>query len=420
MAPKFAILSTVIGVFDDSYRVQKVGSEMIKFGARLVILALLASCSADVAVDVITSSDEAKLGDPENILFWNFEEKVAGFRNIDKFGQVRAVPAGDSPYPLPRVESNLDAIEFEYDGESWTLDKFIETQKVAGLIVVKDGSIILERYSLGNTAESRWISFSITKAVTSLLVGAALRDGYIEGLDNKITSYVTTLKNSSYDDSSIKNVMQMASGVQWSEINSYADPEADINKVPWRTLEMYRYLRQKPRMAAPGQVFNYNTAETNLVGDVVRSAIGNNLSTYLSEKIWKPFGMEHDAYWVLVEPGGGEFGGSSLCATLRDYARLGLFALHNGVLADGRKILPEGWMDDSTGPSATHEGYGYMWWLQGEGAYAASGIFGQRIHIDPVNNIVIAMHSARDDANNSDDWKLMTATFAALINEAKQ
>lgn len=381
---------------------------------------MLASCSADVSVDVVSSSDEEELGDPENILFWNFEQKRAGFRNIDKFGQIRSVPAGESPYPLPRNHSALDSIEFEHKGETWTLEKFIEMQKVAGLIVIKNGSIVLERYALGNTAESRWISFSITKAVTSLLVGAALQDGYINNIDEKVTDYVPRLKKSSYEATSIKNVMQMASGVEWDEINSYADPEADVNKVPWRTLDMFDYLRQKARNSPPGQAFNYNTAEANLVGDVVRSAIGNNLSTYLSEKVWQPFGMEHDAYWVLVEPGGGEFGGSSLCASLRDYARLGLFALHDGVLPDGTRVLPENWMAESTRPSATNGAYGYMWWLEDSGAYAASGIFGQRIHIDPVNNIVIAMHSARDDANNPDDWQITRATFAALTDAATE
>jgi CubicO group peptidase (beta-lactamase class C family) len=315
----------------------------------VVMLVLLVSCSADVSVE-ISQSDEANFGDPNGILFWNYEEKVAGFRNINKLGQARVIPAGDSPYPLPKSDSELDAVSFEHGGETWTIDKYIEHHKVAGLIVVKDGSIILERYELGNTMESRWISFSVTKSVTSLLVGAALQDGYIQSVDEKITDYIPRLKNSPYEQSSIKNVLQMASGVAWDEIGHYANPEADINKVPWRTLDMYEYLRNKPRDSEPGEVFNYNTAETNLVGDVVRSAIGNNLSTYLSEKIWKPFGMEHDAYWAMVEPGGGEYGGSSLCATLRDYARLGLFVMNNGALADGTQILPETWIADSTAP----------------------------------------------------------------------
>ena len=164
------------------------------------------------------------------------------------------------------------------------------------------------------------------------------------------------------------------------------------------------YLRQKQRIAEPGEVFNYNTSETGIVGNVVRSAIGNNLSTYLSEKIWKPFGMEHDAYWVLSEAGGGEFGGSSLNATLRDYARLGLFALREGELPNGSKALPEAWMAESITPSKGHSGYGYLWWLRDGGAYAASGVFGQAIqasdkvsvYLPKLNNTPYAQTRIRD------------------------
>jgi CubicO group peptidase (beta-lactamase class C family) len=245
-----------------------------------------------------------------------------------------------------------------------------------------------------------------------MLVGAAIRDGYIESVDEMITDYVPRLKGTPYDQSSIRDVLQMSSGVEWNE--DYVDPESDINVTPWETLAIYNYLKRKSRNAEPGEVFRYNTAETNLVGNVVRSAVGNNLSTYLSEKIWKPFGMEHDAYWALTEPGGGEFGGCCINATLRDYARIGIFALNNGVLRDGSNVLPENWIQESTTPSKGNAGYGYLWWLRGGGVYAASGIFGQRIQIYPAEKVVIALHSARDDASNPADWRLMDAAFKAI------
>jgi len=173
-------------------------------------------------------------------------------------------------------------------------------------------------------------------------------------------------------------------------------------------------LASQPRAAEPGEVFNYNTAETNLAGIVLRSAIGNNLSTYLSEKIWKPFGMEADATWNLTEPGGGEFGGCCINATLRDYGRLGMFALANGRLQDGTEVLPDDWMRDSTTPSAGNPGYGYFWWLGDEHTFGAAGIFGQGIRIDRENNVVIAVHSARDEASNRDDWAWQIALYQAL------
>lgn len=387
----------------------------------VAVLLIIVSCSADVSVE--STVDESALADAANFghiddqLFWTYEQKVAGFRNMEKIGPTRLVPASDAPYPLQRSETDLGHVEFTFNDAVLSIDDYVESQKVAGLIVIKDGVVIYERYELGNTEESRWVSYSVAKSVTSMLVGAAVMDGYIDNVDEMITDYIPRLKQSSYDQSSIRNVLQMASGVEWGE--DYADPESDINVTPWETLAVYEYLRDKPRDFEPGEVFNYNTAETNLVGDVVRSSVGNNLSTYLSEKIWKPFGMEHDAYWTLTEPGGGEFGGSSLNATLRDYARIGLFAMSDGVLEDGTRVLPENWMTDSTTPSKANDGYGYLWWLRAGGAYAASGIFGQRIYIDPANGIVIALQSARDDASNPEDRQLMYAAFDALVDATR-
>lgn len=382
-------------------------SGMLKNFLLGIALILPSACAAE---------DAAKFGRVEDQLFWDFEEKVSGFKNMDKITWTRAVPAGDAPFPLPKNGTQLGNIEFMFDGQMWTADDYVEQQQVAGLIVIKDGSIVYERYALGNDEDTRWISYSVAKSVTSLLVGAALQDGYIDNVDERISSYLPKFKNSAYDQTSIRNAMQMASGVEWNE--DYEDPESDINVTPWSTLAATEYLRSKQRVAEAGAVFNYNTAETGIVGNVVRSAVGNNLSTYLSEKIWKPFGMEHDAFWVLSEAGGGEFGGSSLNASLRDYVRLGLFALLEGALPDGSKALPDGWMAESTEPSKGHAGYGYLWWLRGGGVYAASGIFGQAIHIDPANNVVIAMHSARDGGSNRDAWALQGAFFDALAEAA--
>jgi CubicO group peptidase (beta-lactamase class C family) len=389
---------------------------MKKSGFAIAVLLLLTSCSPEVSVEsgnaTTADADAANFGHIDDQLFWSYEQKVAGFRNMEKIGPTRLIAAGTHPYPLPRNETDLGDVKFTYEDVEWTINQYIETQKIAGIIVVKDGEIVYERYELGNTEDSRWVSYSVAKSVTSMLVGAAIRDGYIESVDEMITDYVPRLKGTPYDQSSIRNVLQMSSGVEWNE--DYADPESDINVTPWETLAIYDYLRLKPRDSEPGEIFGYNTAETNLVGNVVRAAVGNNLSTYLSEKIWQPFGMEHDAYWALTEPGGGEFGGCCINATLRDYARIGLFALNNGVLPDGTQVLPDNWMQESTTPSKGYEGYGYLWWLRGGGVYAASGIFGQRIQIYPADKVIIALHSARDDASNPADWRLLDAAFTAI------
>ena len=357
------------------------------------------------------------LGAAENILFWRDEEKVAGFRNTDKIAPTREIKAGNSPLALPAMPVELGAVTVQRNQVSVTLDELLVTQSVAGLLVVKDGTIIYEKYRLGNDENTRWISFSVAKSVVSMLIGAAIQDGYIYSVNDKVTDYLPRLRDSSYDDSSIGNLLQMASGVEWNE--DYADPESDVATASWATTDLYEFLRDKPRTARPGTTFNYNTAETNLAGTLLRSAIGNNLSTYLSEKIWKPFGMESDASWQLTEPGGGEFGGCCINATLRDYGRIGLFALGNGKLADGTEVLPRDWMDASTVSSDGYDGYGYFWWLYGPDVYQAIGIFGQGIYINRAENVVIALHSARDDADNGQDWEWQDAMYAAIVDAVR-
>jgi CubicO group peptidase (beta-lactamase class C family) len=359
------------------------------------------------------ATDAEYFASPENILFWTPEQKVAGFRNTRKLFSTRVIAAGDSVLELPDALVDLGAVVVKTENGSMTVDEYFVQQNVAGLLVLKDGNIAYERYGLGNDQSSRWISFSVTKSVVSMLVGAAIRDGYIESVDEKVSDYLPRLKGTPYDQSSIQNILQMASGVQWNE--DYADPESDVNSVPWETIAMYSYLGQKPRDVEPGEVFNYNTAETNLVGTLLRSAIGNNLSTYLQEKIWQPFGMEADAYWNLTEPGGGEFGGCCINATLRDYGRLGLFALANGHLPDGTPVLADGWMTQSTTPSAAYPGYGYLWWLGDSGNYSAIGIFGQGICVYPEQNVVVALHSARTVASDDKDWALQSALCRAVV-----
>lgn len=379
----------------------------------LAAIAAFATLSAWAEAPYIDPADDEKyFGPAENELFWTPEQQVAGYRNMEKIRLTRLVPAGDNPYPLPLKLRDLGGVEVSTDAVTMTVDEYVRAGNVAGLMVVKDGWIVYERYELGNTAESRWLSYSVAKSVTSLLVGAAINDGYIRSVDEPVTRYLPRLLGSAYDDASIRNVLQMASGVAWTEV--YDDLQSDINNVTWSTLELYDYLREKPRVAPAGELYNYNTAETNLVGTLVRTAIGNNLSTYLSEKIWKPFGMEHDAYWVLSEDGGGEMGGSSLNATLRDYARIGLFALRNGVLQNGEQVLPDGWMEESTTPSSTYAEYGYLWWLRDNGAYSAAGIFGQGIYVNPQENLVIALHSAREHASRPEDWVLQNALFEGI------
>lgn len=358
------------------------------------------------------SRDSELLGEPEDNLFWSAEEKVVGFRNSDKLFPTRMIRAGDKPRKLTSSPVDLANVPIVTKDRTLDLNTYLTQQSVAGLLVLKNGAIVYEYYGLGNNKNSLWDSFSVAKSVTALLVGAAIADGYIHSADDRVSDYLPRLRGTAYAQLSIRHLLQMSSGVEWNE--DYADPEADINSVPWETLAMYEFLNGKKRVSQAGERFNYNTAETNVAGDLVRAAVGNNLSTYLSHKIWQPFGMTTDANWQLVEEGGGEFGGSSINATLRDYALLGLFALENGQLADGSRILPANWMQESTTPSQAALYYGYLWWLRSNNSYHAMGIFGQGIYVAPDKGIVIALQSARDDAYTPVDGALELALFEAL------
>ncbi|MDW3095533.1 MAG: serine hydrolase [Gammaproteobacteria bacterium] len=387
----------------------------MKSKCKVLLLTLFLSFVVNADAPYIDPTEDHKhFGSPNNVLFWTPEEQVAGFRNSDKLFWTRKINAGDTVRSLPYAKIDLSNVEVKIDGASMTVNEYFSRQSVAGLLVIKDGKILYERYGLGNTENSKWISFSVAKSVVSMLIGAAIQDGYINSVHEKVTSYLPRLKGSPYSQSSIANLLQMTSGVQWNE--DYADPQSDVAIASWKDDDLYKFLRRKARNANPGERFNYNTAETNLAGILLRSAIGNNLANYLSEKIWQPFGMESDGSWNLTENGGGEFGGCCINATLRDYGRIGLFALSDGRLADGTNVLPPGWMKKSTAPSRGYRGYGYFWWLMEKGAFRATGIFGQGIYINRKENVVIAHHSARPIAYDQIDSAWEQALYRAITN----
>ena len=350
---------------------------------------VLASCTP---VDGVSERGTGPaFGHPDSVLLWTPEQQLAGFPNYDLLFDTRGVPASTRPSRLIPRPVEFGSLFYEVDGRTHDLDDFLEHNHVTGLIVVHGGEVLLERYTPPNTPSTRWVSYSVAKSVVSLLLGAAIQDGYIGGVDDRVTDHIPLLEGSAYDGVRVRDVLQMSSGVAWNE--DYSDPESDVSReIDFGGVERLRFLGEKPRVAAPGERFNYSTGEIYLVGSVVRSAVGDDLSSYLHQKIWEPFGMEADANWMLVEPDGPEYAGCCISATLRDYARLGLFVLADGVLDDGRRVLPEGWIAESVTPSPANDGYGYLWWLGDDGAVTARGIFGQMIHIDPARNLVIATH----------------------------
>ena len=323
-------------------------------------------------------------------------------REVRRGAQARELPAG----------APLHDVGYEHAGRRFGLADFIERGRIAGLLVLDRGQLVLERHALGHTPETRWISFSMAKSIASTLVGAALHEGAITSLDEPVTRSVPRLRGSAYDDVTIRQVLQMSSGVRW--IETYLDPASDRRRLLQLQAEerpgaVLDYLATLPRTAEPGRCFNYSTGETFLLGAILIGAVGRTVCDYLSEKLWQPLGMEADAYWQLDSLGGQEFTGSGLSATLRDYARFAGFVLADGVI-DGRRVLPESWVAMSSAivagsvlapgrlPGFEPLGYGFQWWTFppefGARTFGALGIFGQQIYIDVDTQLVIVLHAA--------------------------
>lgn len=348
---------------------------------RVLAPALLAGISVSAAAQ--TSSNLPK---DQNVLFWNQDQRDAAFRQMEHIAKVNTIPAGGKVHPLPVGKP----IKLDID-----IDAFMAQQRNAGLIIIQDGKIRFEKYALGFGKDGRWTSFSVAKSLTSTLVGAAVKDGYIKSLDDRITIYIPTLRGSPYDDVTVRQLLTMTSGVKWNE--DYTDPKSDVALFNLQKVEpgidvTVSYMRTLPREAPAGSKWVYKTGETNLIGVLVSSATGKTLSQYLSEKIWKPFGMEQDAVW-MVGATNHEISGCCISATLRDYARFGAFILGGGQ-AGGKSVLPDGWLAQATVKQADiafpGRGYGFQWWTNDDGSFAAQGIFGQGIFIDPKRKLVVA------------------------------
>lgn len=327
-----------------------------------------------------------------DLLFWTEPQRDAAFRALDRLpilAKSHVVPVSGTPSPLPmgaplKLSSDLDA--------------YLVGQRSAALLVVHDGKLRLERYGLGFDGSGRWTSFSVAKSFTSTLVGAALKDGFIKGLDDKVSLYIPELKGSAYEEVSVQQLLTMTSGVKWNE--DYDDPNSDVakfnNHKPEAGMEaLVSYMRRLPREVPAGTRWHYSTGETNLVGMLVQQATKKPLATYLAEKVWGPAGMEQQATWLLSKTGQ-EIGGCCVQASPRDYARMGQFIL-NGARVNGQSIVPDDWWAQATTKQADigtpGRGYGYQWWTYDDGSFTARGIFGQGIFIDPKRKLVIVSNA---------------------------
>lgn len=330
----------------------------------------------------------------------------------------REVPKGSKVHEFPK---GLPFAAFGAGGaKEKVLEDFIKEQKVAGLLIIQDGKIRLERYALGHSRSARWSSLSVAKSVTSTLVGLAIKDGYIKSVEDYVTDYIPDLKGSAYDSVKIRHLLTMTTGVRWNE--NYTDPNGDIAKFETAPIEpgmnaTVSYMRHLQSEAKPGKKWLYSTGETHLLGVVVSAATHQTLSHYLSSKIWIPYGMEQTATWRLDRTSH-EMAGCCLQMPLRDFARFGQFVLEDGRI-NGESIVPDGWFKTATHvqvPIWPGGGYGYGWWIFGSSSFEALGIHGQMIHIDPARRLVVAINSAWPEAD-SNERHAAAASFVKTITD---
>lgn len=323
------------------------------------------------------------------VLFWPAERRERDLRRMPELIPHARIEPSPNPRPLP-------------EGAPLDLDPtaYMEAERVAGVLVLQDGRVRLERYGLGLTPGDVWASFSMTKSLTATLVGAALVDGALRSTEDLVTDYLPELAGGAYEGVRIGHILTMTSGAAWDE--DYTDPTSDVARFyltppPAGEDATVAYMRRLERAFPPGERWNYNTGETNLIGVLVARATGQPLAAYLKEKIWDPAGMESAAFWML-DAQGRESGGCCVSATLRDWGRVGQMALERGAVPGGQIASPR-WFERATAQSIdfpdSDRGYGFQWWTRAEGTrFEANGIFGQQIHVDPERRLVVVILSS--------------------------
>lgn len=344
---------------------------------------------------------------------------VSNFSHMDQAFLSTPVPRGNGP-----------TAELSY-GPEYVLpeqvDTWIEARDVTALVVLKDGAIVYENYFQGTQPEDRRISWSVAKSYLSALVGVLLDEGAIASLDDPVTQYAPSLTGTAYDGATIRNVLNMASGVVFDE--DYLDKDSDINRMG-RVIALGGELDTftaslEERFTEPGSQWQYVSIDTHVIGMVVRGATGRSVPDLLGEKIIAPMGLEYEPYY-LTDGAGVAFVLGGLNLTTRDYARMGQMFLQEGRY-NGQQIVPADWVEASTAPSAPTApdaiGYGYQWWIPKgaiEGEFMARGVYGQYIYINRAAGVVIATNAADRRFRDAGVSEQNVATFRQIADALKE
>ena len=366
--------------------------------AALLALTLPAAAAPDE--ELLGKAAGYPVGAPAN---WFYEEsvRVGSFSRLDRILPHYTLERAASPLPLPKAASE-PGIEYRFEQQTCTIDQFLARQRVTGLLLIRDGEILVERYQYDRSAANRFLSHSMAKSIVSLAVGMALAEGKIASLDDTVAKYVPRLAGSRYGETTIRNILKMSSGVPFSEVYDGKDDLArfSIARYKYGSIEALREF--KLREVEQGSRFHYASAETVNLVLVLREVTGVPLSEYLTPRLWQPMGAEADATWIKARDGS-VTGSGNFNATLRDYGRLGMLLANDGA-AGGKQILPRDYLLEATDwhrqPDAfaprkatPYFGYGYQFWLfPGEKRrFALLGIYGQSIFVDPELKLVLVI-----------------------------
>jgi len=318
------------------------------------------------------------------------------FHNMDQLFTTRVVGRSGAVWRLPHADHALD-FTYTFEGKAYTPEQFLERTYTNALLILKDGHIVYENYRNNTSEATRFIAFSMTKSIISVLVGIAVQEQRIKSIDDPIERYLPELGTGGYAGVTIRQILQMRSGVDYEERYDFGNPGIAASNHEHSLVENVTRFADVARMVKrknpPGTVWQYKTLDTAVLGWLLeRVSSGSTLAAYTAQRLWEPLGAEANAFYIMDGPPGigREFSGAGINATLRDFARFGLMVLSGGE-ANGHRIVSSQWLAESTRPTGgPGPGYGYQWWMgERPGSFQAIGLQGQYIYIDPTTRTLI-------------------------------
>ena len=320
---------------------------------------------------------------------WMFKEIAYNFADIDdyKIFTNNTVNTG-SPQPWHT------AANFNRPVMPDSLSALLQGLQTIGVVVIKHDSLLFEKYWDGYSDTSHSGSFSMAKSITSLLIGAAIKDGSIKNVQEAVGTYLPEFSTGKKANLKIIDLLTMSSGTNWDE--SYANPFSVTAELYYGD-DAYKTATGVEMVHEPGTYHHYKSGDTQLLGLLLEKATGMSLSAYAAQKLWQPIGAEHPAFWSTDKRDGHEKAYCCFNSNARDFARIGQLMLDSGKW-NGNSIIPADYYAHSIKPCMIPDEeakpcnyYGWQWWLvpYEPGIFYARGILGQYIIVMPAQGLVM-------------------------------